>query len=224
MQQRTDIFSAAMHPPVEQFPAPWSPALHTRDYCQLDEPGFESSLLKADRRDTDGEVKTPRPRTPRIEQDNAVADLYEGAMRVPANDGAETGCSRIEIQIVHVMDEIEQALPDLNNFVPGKGVCPFSLIHIAPHRHHRCYFPQPVDYLRIANVSCMDNQTRPFQCFERLRPDQAVRIGYDSDCFSVHVYSLSSGGCRESAGRYCVTCVRLFRDGANTNVIPVMLM
>jgi len=108
-------------------------------------------------------------------------------VRVPVNDGAEAGRNRIKVQIVEVVDDIEASLSGLNNFVLRQGIHPLSIIHITPHSHHGCYCSQALNYLRITDVPCVNNQLGLFQGFQCLLPNQTVRIRYDSDYFSIHV-------------------------------------
>ena len=86
-------------------------------------------------------------------------------MRVPANDGTKARLTSVEIKFVEVVDDVEKGMCDFNDFELGKGLCPFSLIHIAPHGYHGRYCPQAIKYVWLTYVPGMNNQIGVLQRF-----------------------------------------------------------
>ena len=110
-------------------------------------------------------------------------------MRVPADHRPDPGRNRIEIQRHPVVKHVDRLPAQLHQLRLRKPPASPAPIYIAPNRRHRSDMRQPVQNLRLAHVSRMENVLDILQRRHRLRPKQPMRI---RDHAHTHGYSPTS--------------------------------
>ena len=100
----------------------------------------------------------------------------------------EPGRCRVEIQFGHVVEDVDEHLPDLQHFGFADGRSPGISIVVSPHRGDRRNFSERAKNVRVSDVTCVDDIVAAPQRLDRFRPEKTVSVGDKTD--------LSCGGRR----------------------------
>src|SRR5258708_7494797 len=68
-------------------------------------------FLEVQARHRNRQVKSPRSGASRVDVQHAIAFRLSGFMRMAADDDAKTGCGWIQVQGVHIVQDVDQGLP-----------------------------------------------------------------------------------------------------------------
>jgi hypothetical protein len=114
--------------------------------------------------------ETARPRTSRIEEQHSRPGLDRRLMGVPEHHCRESRFGRIKVELRYVVQDKEPERSDFDQLRRRKRRDPVPVVDVAAHRKGGRNFRKPVDYLRFADVSCMDDDVRAHKLGYRLRP------------------------------------------------------
>lgn len=138
-------------------------------FLQLNEFDFERLAIHIYEREGNRQLKPARPRASRVDVEYAIALGLPRLMGMPADDDVEAGGSRIQVQSLDIVKNIEE---DRARFCYGgirQIASPVSLIDVSTYRDDGRKFSQSCKNLRLANISCVDDQVGAAKCIQRLR-------------------------------------------------------
>jgi hypothetical protein len=127
------------------------------------------------------QLKSTRPRTPRIQVEDSSVVVLAGLMGVAADDGAKAGGLRLEVEIVEIVEHEEMAAGGFHYRGERKFLRPGLRIHIAAHGKHRGDEFELRKNFGSAHVSRVKDELDTLESALRLRAEQAVSIGNDAD-------------------------------------------
>lgn len=97
------------------------------------------------------------------------------------NDGRESGYTWVEIELVHVMENIDVDFTDRNSFGFWQSFCPATLVAVPPDGNHWCDPSQFFQKPGIPYIARVDNEFRTFELGDRFGSQQPVSIRYDTN-------------------------------------------
>ena len=131
---------------------------------------------KSSRATVTGSLNRRRPALPGLTNNTPPRSRSRRLVRMPGHHHAEPGRRRVEIQFVHVMQDVDECAANLGNGCRGQRGRPSAGVHIPPHCYYRRNGPQRVQNLGSTHVTRVDDQVRAGQRAHCLRPQQAMRI------------------------------------------------
>src|ERR1700737_5380712 len=102
-------------------------------------------------------------------------------MGVPEHHCRESRFGRIKVELRYVVQDKEPQRTDFDQLRCRKCGTPIAVIDVAAHRKGGRNFRKPADYLRFADVSCMDDDVRAHKLGYRLRPKYPMGIGNEAN-------------------------------------------
>ena len=119
----------------------------------------------------DRQRETPGPRAPRIEQEDAVPHFPCWLVRVARYDRGEARRSRLKVERLDVVEDIEQHAADLDDLSLVQRVCPGSVVVVTAHGGHGRDGAESGEYLGRADVTGVDDQVGVGERGERFGAD-----------------------------------------------------
>ena len=120
-----------------------------------------------------------------IEIEHAVFPLLLGHVAVPVDNRGEFRGLRLEVEFLNAVQHVDGYFADLKNIRSWDFLGPCPVINVAAHHRERRDRGKPVEDLRIANVTGVDDVVGALQSGNRLRAEQAMRVGDDADDHSL---------------------------------------
>ena len=151
-------------------------SIANRDDFSADLSPFDNQLSHADR-----QLESPRPGAAGIEIEHATTFFLHRDMAVARNHGFEPCSFRLQMELCHVVQDVDQDATDFDDLRLGQFAGPRSFVNVATNSGHRRDGSKSIKNLRVADVAGMDDMLRAGQCVQRLGPKQAVRVGDDAD-------------------------------------------
>lgn len=102
-------------------------------------------------------------------------------MAVSIDHRTESGCLRLEIKLIEVVQHINGNATDLNDLRLRQLLRPRSFVDVSANRGHGRNQRELLKDLRITHISRMDNPLRPAQGLDGFRANQPVCIGNNAD-------------------------------------------
>lgn len=124
--------------------------------------------------------KTPRSGTARVEIKNAIAPLLKRLMRMARDYSRESCPMRFEVQVVYVVDDIENHIPEFQRRSFGENAGPGFPIDIPADSCQRRDPAQLFQDRPRAHIPRMDYMIHTAQRRQRLGSGQPVGVGNDS--------------------------------------------
>jgi hypothetical protein len=130
--------------------------------------------LNLDDSDRHRQLESSRPGAAGIEQEHAAGDLFVRLVTVAEDD-------HIDLFVAQLRPEnVRQKNPPSADGHPN-DVETVGTVVVAWDERDRRDGPQRLDDVRAADVARVQNRVDAFERFERLGPDQPVRVGDDAD-------------------------------------------
>ena len=161
----------------------WSPILLLWDvnremtaHLELHKPNFEGLRAQIQARHTDGQMKSPRPRAPRIDIENPIALELSWLMGMAADNHAEASGARVQVQPMHVVQNVNEDPCRLRHDGFRQSLSPILSIDVSAHSNHNSKFSESGENSWLSHVSGMENQLGTAKGLKGLRAQQAVSI------------------------------------------------
>src|ERR1017187_319108 len=126
-------------------------------------------------------IEAARPGAARVQVEHALALLNLRAMRVPTHHHRDPRGLRTKVKVGDRMHQVEIAPAQLHHIAGRQRPAHAAHVHIAAYRRQRSDPAQFVQNQRVAHVSRVQNMVHADQRLNRLRPQQPMRVGDDSD-------------------------------------------
>lgn len=97
-------------------------------------------------------------------------------MGMPIDHPHETGSLWVQLQAIKVVNDMEQVSLEIDHFAGRKLPRPLPQIHIPPHGNDRCHLSQHMEHIRLAYISCMDDESASLKGIQRLLPYKTMGI------------------------------------------------
>jgi hypothetical protein len=134
----------------------------------------------------DRQGEAPRAGAAWIEVKHAVLHFHSGTVGMPRDNCVKSGRRRIDVEFLHIVQDVHATIVDLNDFGLRQCVGPGSLVDIAANCKQWCDRPQAFEHVWAADVARMDDQGAIAQRRNCPRPQQPMGIRYDANV-SFHV-------------------------------------
>jgi hypothetical protein len=115
---------------------------------------------------------------------------------MPRNDNIDLSGSRIQIQLLEIMQYINVAATGLHQFCRRQFTQRLSSVDVPFDRNNRSERPKAHQYFGISHIASMDNQVRARQALQYLFSEQTMRIGHYSYACLGHSTRLLDIRCR----------------------------
>ena len=102
-------------------------------------------------------------------------------MRVTAHHNLKAGRRWTQIDLLQIMNHVDVDGADFSDFPMRQLLGPGTFVIVSPNSDNWCDAPQRVEHFSTANIAGMEDQINPTQRLDRLRAQQAVGIGDDTD-------------------------------------------
>ena len=102
-------------------------------------------------------------------------------MRVPADDRAKPRDLGHQVQLLQIMQYVETCWTGIDHCRLRQRPCPFLGIDVPPYCKHGSNFFELCQYLGLAHVSRVHDQINSRQRSRRLKPQETVCIGNNSN-------------------------------------------
>ena len=119
---------------------------------------FKASARNPQPSDCDGESEAPGPGATGIEIKHPVSFFGPGLVGMAADDRVESGRHGVEIEVAHVVEDIEIDFPELHDIVGREGLGPIPVVDVASDRADRRDALERIENLRCPNVSRMNDE------------------------------------------------------------------
>jgi hypothetical protein len=96
-----------------------------------------------------------------------------------ADDRADTGCSRVQVKGIDVVENVERESSHIDCRGFGQISGPIFPVHVSPDRINRSNCSQGGENLRGAHIARKKNELNSLEGSQRLGSNQAMGIGYD---------------------------------------------
>jgi len=106
---------------------------------------------------SDGQLKTPRPSASRVEIHHPINGLDPWLMRVSRNDYVNSTRTRIELQFLQVVQNVDGASAEPYYLRVGKVLRPVAGIDVPSDRSHRCNPAEPGDNIWASDIAGVDD-------------------------------------------------------------------
>jgi hypothetical protein len=143
--------------------------------------GLQDVSPYAEQDNGDGQRESARSGTAGVHIEHAVS-LHDGwSMSMAAYDGPKTGCSRIQVEFVEIVKDIERDFFNLDDLRLRKAPCPFASVDIPSNGNDRCDRSQRLQHPRFSDVSCVDYPFGAFESLDDLRSHETVGVRDDTN-------------------------------------------
>jgi len=129
---------------------------------QLD---FEGRRSQIQARHADRQMKPPRPRTARIDVEDAIALELPGLMGMAADDHVESRGPRVQVKRMYVVQNVKLDAARLRDSGLRQRFRPIFLIDVSAHSNHQSKFSESGENFGLSHVSGMENQLRTAKGF-----------------------------------------------------------
>jgi len=114
-------------------------------------------------RQSDGQVKTPRPGASWIKIEHAANSLDPGPMRVAGNDHVNSAGYGIQLQFMDIVQDVDRAPAEPYHLGVGITFRPVVGIDIPSDRNHRRNPAECGDDVRPTDIAGVDDMRHPGQ-------------------------------------------------------------
>ena len=114
-------------------------------------------------RQSDGQVKTPRPGASWIKIEHAANSLDPGPMRVAGNDHVNSAGYGIQLQFMDIVQDVDRAPAEPYHLGVGITFRPVVGIDIPSDRNHRRNPAESGDDVRPTDIAGVDDMRHPGQ-------------------------------------------------------------
>ena len=114
-------------------------------------------------RQSDGQVKTPRPGASWIKIEHAANSLDPGPMRVAGNDHVNSAGYGIHLQFIDIVEDVDRAPAEPYHLGVGITFRPVVGIDIPSDRNHRRNPAESGDDVRPTDIAGVDDMRHPGQ-------------------------------------------------------------
>lgn len=146
---------------------------------ELDLPGFHRQIQS---RDGDRQGKASRAGAAGIYVENARLFALQIFVRVAADDDLETCGERIQIQSMHIVQNVDRNFAGLRYGGFGQFAAgPFFGVYVSTNSDNGSYFAELRQDVSVADVACVHDQFGAAQRGQRFFAQQTMRVGNQSD-------------------------------------------
>jgi hypothetical protein len=155
-----------------------SPSRRKRPFLNLElhELNFEGPSSQIQARHTNWQLESAWSRTSRIDVQNAIAFEFYRLVRMAADDDVESRCRRIQVERMHIVQDVKPDLARIGNRSFRQRASPFAGIYVSAHRDDGRKFSEGGENFRMAHVATVEDQLRTAEGFPSLRAQQAVGV------------------------------------------------
>ena len=144
--------------------------------ADLDDSSPEAALANAEVRYRHREPETPRTGASRIQEKNSVSSVGAGAVGVAADHRVEPLGSRVEIQILQVVEDVDAEAAYFDRTGDGEPTGPGAPVVVAANGDYRCDPAELLEHFRPAYVPRVEDELAPLQRREHLGAEQVVGV------------------------------------------------
>jgi hypothetical protein len=95
---------------------------------------------------------------------------------MPADDDVESGCGRVRVEFLNIVEHIDMGGTRFNDDGEGQRGSPESVVHVASDGYDRRESFERVENFGLPGVPGVNNQVRPFQRSPGFVAQQAVSV------------------------------------------------
>ena len=142
----------------------------------LDDSSPEAALANAEVRYRHRELETPRTGASRIQEKNSVSSVGAGAVGVAADHGVEPLGSRVDIQLLQVVEDVDAEAAYFDRAGDGEPTGPGAPVVVAANGDYRCDPAELLEHFWPAYVPRVEDELAPLQRREHLGAEQVVGV------------------------------------------------
>jgi hypothetical protein len=86
-------------------------------------------------------------------------------MGMAADNGVKSGCGRVQVKLVGVVEHIQAEFTDLHHFGIFKVLGPLPPVHVSSNRHQWSQSSQDFEDLRATHIACMNDEFNALESF-----------------------------------------------------------
>ena len=159
---------------------------------QMNDAGVQLIPLQREPPDGDRESEPPMTGGSRVHVEHTVALVDGGFVTVAVDNDAHARRGRVQVELLDDVQEIDEGagrsrrhlagrMTQVDDFTLRQAGREFPRVRVAAHRANGCDLGEGIEDRGVADVPRMEDQVASGQCVQRLRADQAVGVGDESD-------------------------------------------